>query len=70
MSNKVYEIVTDKIKAKLESGVIPWRQPWVNKRAINWQTQRAYRGINTMLLDPGEYTHLIKSRQAGRLKGV
>lgn len=65
MSNKVYEIVTDKIKAKLESGVIPWRQPWVNKGAINWQTQRAYRGINTMLLDPGEYATFNQIKKAG-----
>lgn len=52
----VYEIVTQKVLEKLEKGVIPWRKPWVNRgQAVNWLTQKPYRGINTMLLDPGEY---------------
>lgn len=51
----VYEIVTERIIQKLEQGVIPWRKPWRNGNAVSWINQREYRGINTMLLDPGEY---------------
>lgn len=55
MSNQVYEIVTERIIKKLEAGVIPWRKPWREGNAVSWDRQRAYRGINAMLLDAGEY---------------
>lgn len=53
----VYEIVTDKIISKLEQGVIPWRRPWNAGyvRPTSWATGKAYRGINRLLLEPGEY---------------
>jgi antirestriction protein ArdC len=51
MSNKVYEIVTDKIIAALEKGVVPWKQPWKScSSPVNGFSGRAYRGINTLLL--------------------
>lgn len=59
MSADLYQIVTDKIVAALESGVAPWVKPW---RAIgrhggmpyNAVTGKAYRGINVPLLySPG-----------------
>lgn len=55
MKNKVYEIITNKIIERLENGVIPWRKPWVNGISRNWVTQKPYRGINTFLLNGGEY---------------
>lgn len=61
----VYEIVTNKIIEKLEEGVIPWRKPWVNGGAVNWKTQKPYRGINTMLLEPGEYATFKQIKEAG-----
>lgn len=76
----VYQIVTDRILRKLEQGVIPWRKPWVSKGglktvkttssrtrrvAVNWNTQRPYRGINQMLLDPGEYATYNQIEAAG-----
>jgi len=62
----VYEIVTDKITQKLEAGVIPWRKPWNNNGlAVNWKTQKAYRGINTMLLDAGEYATFKQITESG-----
>lgn len=62
----VYEIVTNKIMEKLEKGVIPWRKPWDAKNgAVNWNSQRAYRGINAMLLDPGEYATYKQIAAAG-----
>jgi antirestriction protein ArdC len=50
-----YEVVTDRLIAKLESGVIPWRQPWKNTSRgahlpCNFATGRSYRGINTIML--------------------
>ena len=54
MTNSVYEIVTNKIMEKLEQGTVPWQKPWVNgNAAVNWKTQKPYRGINTMLLESG-----------------
>jgi antirestriction protein ArdC len=54
MSN-AYEVVTNRLIAKLESGVIPWRQPWKNTSRgahlpCNFATGRSYRGINTIML--------------------
>ncbi|MCU6603831.1 zincin-like metallopeptidase domain-containing protein [Peribacillus frigoritolerans] len=61
----IYEMVTNKIMEKLEQGIIPWRKPWVNGGAVNWKTQKAYRGINTMLLEPGEYATFKQISEAG-----
>lgn len=63
----VYEIVTNKIIEKLEQGTVPWQKPWVNGGgAVNWKTQKPYRGINTMLLEPGEY---VTFKQVQEVKG-
>lgn len=58
MANKVYEIVTNRIIQKLEEAIIasgkpaPWHQPWDNATApTNYVTQRAYRGVNLLMLD-------------------
>lgn len=62
----VYDIITDKIISKLEEGVIPWRRPWKNGgSAVNWKTQKAYRGVNAFLLDPGEYATFNQIKEAG-----
>lgn len=65
MSKKIYEMITNQIIKKLEQGTIPWRKPWVNGVAVNWKTQKEYRGINTMLLDGGEYATFKQIRDAG-----
>jgi antirestriction protein ArdC len=65
MKKNVYEIVTEKIIRQLEKGVIPWRQPWINGGAVNWKTQKAYRGINAFLLEPGEYATFNQIQEAG-----
>ena len=59
--NKVYQIVTDKIIAMIEEAikngdVLPWSKPWtVNNTAVNYVTQKPYRGINRYLLMGGEW---------------
>lgn len=43
----VYEVVTDRIISKLESGVVPWRRPWSTLGACqNLVTKNDYQGIN------------------------
>lgn len=62
----VNEIVTQRIIDKLQAGIIPWRRPWSsNGQAVNWNSQRAYTGINTLLLDPGEYATFPQIEAAG-----
>lgn len=65
MSKKVYEMITDQIIEKLEEGTVPWKMPFVNGIARNWKTQKPYRGMNTMLLDGGEYATFNQVREAG-----
>lgn len=52
-SNKVYDIVNEKILAMLEEGNIPWRKPWNCTAAgapRNLISGKPYRGINAFLL--------------------
>lgn len=51
----IYQQVTDKILAQLESGVVPWVKPWQDAqpnggRPYNAISGKPYRGINTALL--------------------
>ena len=48
----IYQIVTDKIIALLDAGIIPWRKPWSDSGLPkNLLTKKPYRGINTILLN-------------------
>jgi len=61
MANKVYEIVTQRIISKIEEAIqngniLPWQKPWTYAHAArNYVSQQKYRGINTLLLEGGEY---------------
>ena len=58
MGNNVYQIITDRIIAELEKGVIPWRKPWTGTQAgaYSHSTGKPYSLLNQMLLGrPGEY---------------
>lgn len=58
--NQVYSIVTDQIIKIMESGVIPWTQPWNNYNPHqNPITKTKYKGINRILLS---CAHLIQKR--------
>ena len=52
MSINVYQMVTDRIIAELEKGIIPWEKPWtgVQSGAISGTTGKAYSLINQMIL--------------------
>jgi antirestriction protein ArdC len=56
----VYDIVTEKICTALASGVAPWHKPWVGGPAgapRNLISQRAYSGVNTLLLGLSGYSN-------------
>ncbi|KKE78650.1 DUF1738 domain-containing protein [Bacilli bacterium] len=65
MSKKVYEMVTNQIIEKLEQGTIPWERPFINGLAVNYVTQKPYRGINAWLLDGGEYATFKQIKDNG-----
>jgi antirestriction protein ArdC len=72
MSN-LYEIMTDRIVAKLETGVVPWRQPWgaIGFRAPMNVRGNCYRGLNVFLLASQGYRspYWLTFRQAKELGG-
>lgn len=50
----LYQEITDKIVAQIEAGTIPWVQPWAEDQTLsiprNAATNRAYSGVNIVLL--------------------
>ena len=70
----VYEIITEKIIEKLESGVIPWRKPWrqIGGHHIprNGVTRRAYSGMNLWLLNNYDSPDFFTARQIRELGGT
>ena len=64
----VYEIVTDRIIAALQQGIIPWERPWTGVRdgAYSRATGRPYSLLNQMLLGkPGEWLTYKQAQEAG-----
>lgn len=52
----VYAIVTEKIISHLETGTVPWRQPWIHSGVpTNVVSRKSYRGINVWLLNAQGY---------------
>jgi antirestriction protein ArdC len=50
--NDVYQIITDRIIALLESGTVPWRRPWKGGEVPqNLVSRKPYRGVNVFLLN-------------------
>ena len=72
MSESVYQIVTAKIIEKLESGVVPWRKPWISGEPANLVSQREYSGINKFLLCCNQYSSRfwLTFNQANKLGGT
>ncbi len=58
MSQKIYDLITERIIALLEKGVIPWRRPWdaASGAPRNLVSGKPYRGINAMLLSSLGFT--------------
>jgi antirestriction protein ArdC len=71
MGKSVIQLVNEKIIEKLENGVNPWRKTWVTSGGIrtneprNYITNKAYSGINFVLLDPGYYLTFKQCNELG-----
>ncbi len=68
MSNKVYEIVTNKIIEQLEKGTVPWHKTWISKDGAkgddyNMISKKPYRGINRILLSMSRLNNDLTSNQ-------
>lgn len=54
MSQKIYQLVTERILDLLQQGVVPWKKPWKTSGTLvppsNLVSRRPYRGINVFLL--------------------
>lgn len=71
----VYQIITDRIIAKLEQGTVPWRKSWAGRAGgmpTNRDTGKPYRGINVLLLTMAGYgsRYWVTFRQAQKLGGT
>jgi antirestriction protein ArdC len=74
----VYQIVTDRIIARLNAGVIPWEKPWQTPHFSggpfprNFRSGKPYRGINIMLLWSCSYSSAswLTFNQARELSGT
>jgi len=66
-SNKVYQIVTDRIIAKLEAGNIPWVKSYYSIHpAFNRVSGKIYSGVNRVLLEKdGEYATFKQWQELG-----
>lgn len=73
MKNNVYQIVTDKVIAMLDSGLVPWRKTWRGQHGApcNLSTKKHYRGINVFMLACNSYSSNLWAsyKQAGALGG-
>lgn len=68
MGKSVYEMVTDRIIAQLEEGIIPWQKPWtgVMSGAYNRISKKPYSLLNQMmLLHDGEYASFKQWQDLG-----
>jgi antirestriction protein ArdC len=54
VSQKIYQLVTDRILALLEQGVVPWKKHWRTSNGsimpVNLVSRRPYRGVNVFIL--------------------
>ena len=68
----LFQIITDRIVAELEQGVIPWQKPWSGVQgAISHTTGKCYSLLNQMLLGcrSGEFvTFKEVQREGGHVK--
>lgn len=74
MAVDVYQIVTEKITAQLEKGIVPWQRPWdASVGQPRNLDGRHYRGINVLLLglsgydDPRWGTYKAISEKGGKV---
>ena len=65
----IYSTITDRILSALESGTVPWHQPWIGGKngCISYSTGKPYSLLNHLLLGgvSGEYITFNQAVQAG-----
>lgn len=67
-NGNVYQMVTDRIIAELEKGIIPWKKPWTgsNKGAFNRISKNPYSLMNQILLGKsGEWATYKQWQESG-----
>ena len=73
MNNDAYQVITDRIVAQLERGVVPWQKPWRGGEQMprNLISGRDYRGVNVFLLHAMSYEspYWLTYKQASELGG-
>src|SRR5438552_4469785 len=70
-SNDLRQQVNQKLIAALSQNILPWRRPWfscVGGRHRNLQSQRAYSGVNPLLLELHNMKHGLASNQWATFK--
>ena len=67
MSKSVYEIVTERVLAEMQNGIIPWQKPWKGGMAkFNRVSKKGYSWLNQMMLPyEGEYASLKQWNELG-----
>lgn len=72
--SKVYNVITDRIIAMLEEGIVPWRKPWNGAEGMprNLVSKRPYRGLNPFVLSiqPFSSPFWLSYKQVKQLGGV
>jgi len=69
----VYQDITDRIVATLESGTVPWRKPWRSldgSGPTRLDGGKAYRGINVLLLSIASFAKGYSSTYWGTYKQI
>lgn len=62
----IYEMVTNRIIAELDKGIIPWHKPWTGTAgAWSRSTGRAYSLLNQWLMPAGEYATFNQIKKEG-----
>ena len=67
-----YEIVTEKILSALEEGTVPWHRPWnaAQGSPVSIGSNKAYRGVNTFLLEVSGISAGYGSQHWGTYKAI
>jgi len=67
-----YEIVTEKILSALEEGTVPWHRPWnaAQGSPVSIGSNKAYRGVNTFLLEVSAISAGYGSQHWGTYKAI
>ena len=67
MDKKICQMITDRLIAEMEKGIIPWTKPWHGSSAcISHTTGKPYSLVNQFVLDrPGEYITFNQCKAEG-----